>query len=350
MTERIPIQLTQRNAKLATWLIDQWQDRGDIPSELGERLHQGIESIPFNWRKLAQVSLLTAALCLIVSVAALVFDEKFVEFLKKIFDQPDWIRSLGFAAGAAAMFVFGFRRQKTDPKRRYSNETILFLGAIAVAASVYFLGRFLDDGSRHYSLLVLLACGVYASVALAGRSDLVWIFALISLGGWFGAETGYLSGWGAYYFGMNYPLRFVLFGAVLCGCSWGMGRLPHFALFSRATLAMGLIYLFMALWLLSIFGDFGDMASWRVARQIELFHWSVLFAAASGAAIWHGLRFDDPLTDGFGRVFLFINIYTRFFEFFWDGIHKSIFFFLLALTLWLVGRKAERIWTLGRRR
>ncbi len=49
--------------------------------------------------------------------------------------------------------------------------------------------------------------------------ELVWIFALLSLGSWFGAETGYVSGWGAYYLGMNYPMRFVLFGIVLLAAS-----------------------------------------------------------------------------------------------------------------------------------
>ena len=34
---------------------------------------------------------------------------------------------------------------------------------------------------------------------------------------WMGAETGYISGYGMYFLGMNYPLRFVLFGAMLTG-------------------------------------------------------------------------------------------------------------------------------------
>lgn len=46
--------------------------------------------------------------------------------------------------------------------------------------------------------------------------------------------------------------------------------------FERSTLSVGLLYLFISLWILSIFGDYGDMTSWYQARHMELFHWSLL--------------------------------------------------------------------------
>ena len=64
------------------------------------------------------------------------------------------------------------------------------------------------------------------------------------------------------------------------------------------------------------------------------------------AAIWHGLRHDDGASRGFGLVFLFINLYTKYFEYFWDASHKAIFFFLLAVSFWLIGSKAEALWNL----
>ena len=73
----------------------------------------------------------------------------------------------------------------------------------------------------------------------------------------------------------------------------------------------------------------------------------VLFAAASGIAIWYGLTFDDHVSIGFGITFLFLNLYTRFFEHFWDSLHKAVFFALLGVSFWFLGSRAERIWTLG---
>jgi hypothetical protein len=56
------------------------------------------------------------------------------------------------------------------------------------------------------------------------------------------------------------------------------------------------------------------------------------------------LRNDDGVLRGFGLTFFGINLYTRFFEFFWDGLHKAVLFGILGLTFWLIGSRAETIW------
>jgi hypothetical protein len=59
---------------------------------------------------------------------------------------------------------------------------------------------------------------------------------------------------------------------------------------------------------MSIFGNYGDMHAWERVKQIELFHWSILFAVAAGWAIYYGLRHDNDITKGFGVTFLGINL------------------------------------------
>lgn len=98
---------------------------------------------------------------------------------------------------------------------------------------------------------------------------------------------------------------------------------------------------------MSIFGNYGDMEKWVQAKQIELFHWSLLFGVASIVSIYHGIKFDDGMTRSFGLTFLFINLYTRLFEYFWNTLHKAIFFTLLAGSFWYIGTRAERIWNLS---
>jgi hypothetical protein len=183
-------------------------------------------------------------------------------------------------------------------------------------------------------------------LGLSLSSKLIWVFSILSLGSWFGAETGYVSGWGAYYLGMNYPLRFVLFGLALTGASFGFGKVRRLAEFRHATYVLGLLYLFIALWILSIFGDYGDIHRWYQARQIELVHWGLLFAVAAVAAIVYGLKQDDYTSRAFGITFLFINLYTKYFEFFWDATHKAVFFLIIAVSFWLIGSHAEKIWNL----
>ncbi len=65
------------------------------------------------------------------------------------------------------------------------------------------------------------------------------------------------------------------------------------------------------------------------------------------AATLFGIRHDDAIARGFGVTFLFINLYTRFFEIFWDNTHKTLFFAMLGASLWYLGTRAEKIWQLG---
>jgi hypothetical protein len=146
---------------------------------------------------------------------------------------------------------------------------------------------------------------------------------------------------------MNYPLRFVLFGIVLTASSVAFNRWKFRKEFLRPTRAVGLLNLFIALWIMSIFGNYGDMHEWEKVKQIELFHWALIFGLAGIASIYHGIKEDDGMTRGFGITFLFINLYTRFFEYFWNNTHKAIFFAILAVSFWYLGSRAEKIWNLG---
>ena len=40
---------------------------------------------------------------------------------------------------------------------------------------------------------------------------------------------------------------------------------------------------------------------------------------------------------------------SPFFEHFWSPMHKAVFFALLGVSFWMIGSRAETIWTLGGR-
>ncbi|BAW83039.1 predicted protein [Rickettsia japonica] len=163
---------------------------------------------------------------------------------------------------------------------------------------------------------MLLSFIVYAILGYFSKSNLIWCVALIALGSWMGAETGYMSGWGAYYLGMNYPLRFILFGGILAFAALALEENKTFNHFTQVTLVVGLLYSFIAMWLLSIFGNYDPEDYYlKPVKPIELFYWSLLCALMPGVAIYHGSKQDNSVTKGFGVTFLFINLYTRFFEY-----------------------------------
>jgi hypothetical protein len=341
------LSLPRRKAEVLHQSLDHWREAGLLSAADAARLGGDIRVLPFDWRRLARYAFWVAMACLVTAFVSVFADARIVEWIKRLFSFGPAQRCLGLAVLASGLFGYAVFRLRRRPLTGFRNEAILFLGVLATAGSVANLGLWLDTGSGRYDLLLLVACAVYAAVALAARSVLVWVFAVLSFGGWMGAHTGYASGWGSYYLGMNWPLRFVLLGGVLIALAQAFRRLPHLVFLERSTQSLGLLYLFVSLWLLSIFGDYGNADSWRRVKQIELLHWSLLFAAAAGAAIWLGLRRDDAMLRGYGLVFLGINLYTRFFEMFWDSLHKGAFFAVLGVSLWLLGRRAETLWRLG---
>jgi len=352
----------RRQHRLLVQAIERWRQDGVISADIATSLRGSIAAARFDWKRVAASSFIVAIACLVIAVSAAIADQWLMALLARLVRVSALGKSLAFAVAAVLVFGWALSRRARAPEKVYSNEALFFVGVLALATSVLFFGQAIDRGTGDYSLLFLLAALLYALLGLAFPSKQVWIFALVSLGGWMGTKTGYVSGWGAYYLGMNYPLRFVLFGGALTLLGLATERLapppsPHppasprgrLGFVAPQTKVLGLLYLFIALWIMSIFGNYGDMERWYRASSLELVHWSLLFGLVALVAIWYGLHADDGVARGFGLTFLFINLYTRFFEYFWQPMHKALFFAILAVSFWYLGTHAERIWRLGER-
>ena len=174
----------------------------------------------------------------------------------------------------------------------------------------------------------------------------VWVFALLSLGAWYGAETGYLSDWGNHFLGLNYPQRYVAFGGLMVACRFLLAGKKWFTTFDYSTYVVGMLYLFISLWFLSIFGNSESWIRWYSTKQVELWAWNLLILFGSVVAIFLGLKRDDAVARGFGITFFLLGIYTLYFSLLWDVMHAGLFFFILAVSFWLLGRKAEKVWNL----
>ena len=340
------MKLNKKQGEFLTQTIDQWLKDSVISTEEAERLKGSYAIRPFDWKQLAKYSFWVAIACGVIAFGSLVADDLLLELVEKFFSSSDIAVSVVLGLIATGVYAWGMARRKAKPEQVFSNEALLFVGVFFTAASIAYLGKALDTGSGNYSLLLLFSTIVYGFLGLWFPSVMVWVFALLSLGSWFGTSTGYFTDWDPYFLGMNYFMRFVLFGGLLIGASFLMRRLAPLKDFSPSTYVAGLLYFFIAFWLLSIFGNHDSLGSWSKARQLELLPWGILFGLAAVAAIVYGLKQDDETSRHFGITFLFINLYTRFFEFFWDFTHKAIFFSILAFSFWLLGRKAESIWNL----
>ena len=342
-----PMRVNRNQANALRGAVEQWNRQGLLDEQTTLALQQDIEVVPFDWKRLAKYSFWVALACVAGSIFSALADKALLNFIENLFQAPYIVKSLSFAILAGLIYRFGLKRWAAYPQKIFSSEAILFLGVGATAGAIYHLGKAFDSGSGHYSLLFLLSFLVYGILGYGFKSNLIWLFSLIAFGIWIGTETAYVVGGNNDFIGMNYPMRFVIFGAMLTAFTYSQKEKIWFAPFFRLTFAVGLLYLFVALYLVSIVGNYTDMSAWRQTRQIELFYWAILLAIVSAAAIYHGLKFDFGMTKGFGITFLLMDIYTRFCEYLWGTVHVAIFFALLAVSFWFLGNYAEKIWHLG---
>jgi hypothetical protein len=338
------LKVDKDEAKFLEKTVSHWQRGGLLDEDTARKLKDSYEVTGFDWKRLAQYSFWVAMGCGIVAIASLVINETLLNWLSRLYDTPNIVISM-LSFGLAALFYYsGNNRKKKWPERIYSNEALLCLGVLFTACGIAFLGKAFDNGSGHYSMLFLVSVIVYAALAVYYRSHLIWAFALVSLGSWFGTETGYQTDWSHYFLGMNYPMRFVLFGLGLTLLSFLLRGRKKLDTYANLTYIIGYFYLFISLWLLSVFGNFGSIADWLSVKQTDLLIYGVAGILVSAAVMAYGLWKNDVIAREFGVTFLLINIYSRYFEYFWDLTDKSLFFAILGVSFWLIGRKAEKIW------
>ena len=227
-------------------------------------------------------------------------------------------------------------RLATDPRQHYPHT-----GAVLVTASL----------AAVFGALVLLATALYGPPAgrtiqalmlitsalgalTAYRYHLRWPLLLALLLGFHGLGLSHsYAGAGSYFVGIDEPrlISVVALFSIVLGvwherqeAAW----LQRYQGFGSLYLVFGLLYLDLALWFLTL-------------PRGPLF-WALLFAAAAIGQIVIGARWRDGRWSGFGVVFLAINLYTRYFEHFWDRLSLGLYFLVGGILALAVGLGLER--------
>lgn len=252
-----------------------------------------------------------------------------------------WAQSAAVATlllgGVSAGLWYGGVRLATDPRRLYP-----YTGAVLVTASLAAVFGVLvllvhavngaPEGRTVAALLLLTgAFGVFTAYRYHLRWPLLLALLLIfhALGAWH-----HYGGHGAYFAAIHNPQLMALIALIVTG--WGVWHERHLELgplrrclgFGGLYLIFGLLYLNLSLWFLTL--PNGPLV------------WVLTFTAAAIAQIIVGARLHDARFTGFGIVFLAINLYTRYFEHFWDRLSLGLFFLLggaLALALGYAGER-----------
>jgi len=205
-------------------------------------------------------------------------------------------------------------------------------GGFALQGLIFVVAVDFSHGSKNWPLLIGIQSLALAVLAYVLKNRLVLIHAAVCFFAFFGGETGYVSGWGAYWLSMTYPLRFLAVGFVFLAIAWLHAALFErtYQSFSRVYAHLGLIDIHFALWFLSVFGYFSETVRWNASGG-ERATFSALWALVSAVSLWMAGAIGQGILKSYGTTFLIINLYTFYFQFVVDNSAGLWWLHLLAV-------------------
>ncbi len=336
------MELDKKEAEVVNRAIQSWEDEARISKELATELRKSYNVRNANVDAIAIYALISAVSCGLLAFGALVLDEKWIELLRKRWGFSENIVGILFTFVAGLFVYLAKRRMNSSRGAKASSEVYNIAIILTVAIAITYWTRGLLDGPGNYALPLLFAAITYAGIAVFLRSTLLWVTSIIALAGWWGAQTHFWSGGNFRFLGMNYPLRMTVFGLAIWGSSWVIGQIRSLAFLKDVTYTVGLFLFLVAGWTLSIFGNYADYEGWKALKQSHFWFWALGFTLVLAGMLYYAFQYKQETLRDLCLVFFLLNIYTRYFEYFWDRTNAGIFFALLALSFWFVAKKAEQ--------
>ncbi|MGY0038545.1 hypothetical protein [Pedobacter sp. NJ-S-72] len=91
------MKIDQEKSDFLDEMLDHWQDENLLTLTDIEKLKASYETKSFDWRRLAQYSFWVAMACGVISLGALLIDNKFLDYLKNLYDTPKQYHRFNFS-------------------------------------------------------------------------------------------------------------------------------------------------------------------------------------------------------------------------------------------------------------
>ncbi len=216
--------------------------------------------------------------------------------------------------------VYASKREKTG----YFSK---LFGLVSFACFVLNLSMFGQIFNINPSANAFLVWALFAFLlAYASDSRLLLAAGIICIASFLSAQTGTWSGCYWIYFGERpenfFPAAFILF-IVPC--------FPHnkFSGFAVIYRVFAMLLFFIPVLILSNWGTISYMGLDKESIEIIYQITGFIFSAS---AIWIGIKKSWPEVVNTGNVFFTVFLYTKFHDWWWDWMPKYIFFLLIGLT------------------
>lgn len=336
------LEVDKKEAYLLQKAVRQWESDSLITQEQASRLKDTWKVREADWQMVTLYIFIAAISCGLMAFGSLVLDEKWIEVLRLKFSLTDGIISLLFAALTVFLCFHGYRRQQKHPDYSLNREVFWLLPILSVGVSVVYLGKTLGYLNGNYGAFWMLATITYGILGILLSSRLLWTATLICLIPAYVNLTYYMSADRSYFLGMNLPCRTILLAFIMIGFHQLFHNYRLYKPVRGITWTGSWLLLLLSGWMISIFGNSATWEEWQHVRQVQLLWWVAAFTILCVLVLIWGIKTQDAMVRDMAVLFLLLDLYTRYFEYLWDRTHKGVFFTILALSFWWLGKLLEK--------
>jgi hypothetical protein len=342
------MQLNKEKADFLYKVIDDWKSQQLLSEEQSQLLKESVTVRKFDWKQVTVYAFIIAVVCGILSVIILLADKPLREIIEKFTRITDFGISSVLTLATFLIFYLTNKRFIKHNDMPFSNQSLLLFGAFLSLATVSYWAKSFHVFHNHYQLIFLLSGLLYLAMAMYFCSPVLWVLSLMMFAFAYGLFTVSYSKDRSQekFLGMNFPMRYVVFSLFILFFSGLIKKSQKLMPFFRIHYIVSLLFFFISLLLVTIFGNYSDFERWNEIKQTQFILWDVLLFTTTALGMYSGLKRNDYILGNISLLFFIMNLITRYFEYFWIPLHKSIFFMILAFIFWLIGSRAEKLWNL----
>jgi hypothetical protein len=331
------IKLSSKNKRVVEQCLAKWQTAklidDDTASQLKNTLHEENET----YKSLSVFAFIVA----ISSVLLALFTILEAKWLEQIITYFSWgALTVGLVFLFLTVTIVWVRYKKGTQYTQISIEMLHIAIIICLAIGLTYIYKYYSPDYEYYYIVFV---GLAINLVLVSKwikSLLLWLASIISI--MIGGTIAIFEHYDASRALLNIPFQMLLLTMML----WALYRLfknyISLKIYHVSNTILVASILFMG-WLCSIYGNVFSYDVWLHIWQGNLWIWAVLYTLILGGLLFVSFQKRIPYLRDLSLAFLVLSVYTRYFEYFWDYTNKALFFVILALSCWWVGKKIEQI-------
>ena len=247
----------------------------------------------------------------------------------------------------AILFLSGFiadeilkRKEIYMPK---TSSAIIAVSSIFLSAFIFTVSYIITNNKDNFILLSLVSIIIFFIIAYIKKNYAVLSMAIIGLITWYGLEGFDVSSIDLM---LNNYIRFIITSIFifLIGITDINKKLgDKYLKFSSIYYTIGLLYLNIILAFMSSFGNYSYAIILKEYGNPYVIIYSSLFLLSNIITLIIGYKLKIYSIIKYSIFFIILNMYIRYFEYFYLRMNTWIFFIILGLSTLLIGIIIERI-------